>query len=456
MVEGGPGGFELGVAETLEEPESTFPPHKPTQEEKRDTTLRYAFAYLNSLDSERIMEGREEKRGAAAIIQKIKNRLNFKDPAIKNLEQIHYIADNEDAWKKLLHLDKGEGKITEKFSAREMEKIEMVARYREVDRYRNEAVKLMREGRSASPERKVEIEGELNKYYAMLLKIAHENSYKVIKEEEKDRHQKIKRLPKESQDDYRQRVKDALLPKRLKDFRVEASDDDDPPALAKVLPIIPLGEERLEQWAKNALGEEGQRGFRSGLEGPIKAEVKGRLADRKLAKELTNTYKILARYKPEDLKGVGIEISKTDSRVVYTEVFKGKKKEYLKEKIKASPTYSITMKVEAGNYHCFEIYSDGVIEDGKRVDRPTKAGVPNENISIRHTAIKYRRPGGDYEPTRIEVNPPLAEDGFDKSVNQLDDLKKKVQKNYEPKKDGGEDAEDPEVAPLDFGEYEDD
>ncbi|MDO8650375.1 MAG: hypothetical protein Q7K33_03655 [Candidatus Berkelbacteria bacterium] len=425
--------------------------------DERDVTLRHAVSYLFGADRERLMEEHKGK-GATKVIKR----------KIKDLDRINYIAHEGDEWKKLFKPDKYEwikrqigfgikpkaGRTEAEFSKKERKRLEEVARYKEVYRYRDEARKLMKEAQVATPERKTEIERELDGYYAMLMKLAHEDSYKVeVELTDKARYAKVKRKRDESQESYRSRA-NKKLPGYVKDIKVKPRGDGDDPSQLRSQRPIPRDEGSTQQWARDMLEGEQKGKFRSGVEGPIK-KVESKLGDPVLADNLILTYKLLSKYKEADLKKLGIEIKCEKSRIVYTEPGGGKKKkgvEAIKPKL-ASPTYSITIKAREGEYHVFTIYSDGCNEDGKRVERPTKKGEIVENVSVRHTVVKYRYDGG-HEPTRTSINPPLDNEGLVAGITTLSSLEARVEKELAPKSETEIDKE-AEVVPPDNNEIDD-
>lgn len=455
------------------QPEPPPPPYEPTPEE-RDATLRVADSYLYDLDpgrdADRIMKERNNKKGAVAILGRIADR--FLHPrtygqrkrdnyVIGEIGRARYDAYSEERWSKALNPREKQdekarkrGKEPEPLSKNEKQRLEEVARYREAIKYRNEAVKLIKERRDStdlSAERAEEIERQLDHYYAYLIKLAHEDSYKFIYEYEEKKPRKrqkpgrtwygrpksrLEQQPGESSEDYRNRVAPKKSEKKLKDVRVyiEGQPREEPLAPEAGEPTEPIpasdrDDERHQAWVGDRLEGERTGAYFTRLEGPVK-ETQSKLGDIGLANDIKEMYEFLSQYSAKDLgeEDIEIRISKTATQKTYR-YGRGDRGKTMP----ASPTIAISFKVEKGKTHVLTIFSDGVIEDNKRLERPTQKNF-RENISLRHTIITIMPE--KREPTRITLNPTLEQiNSRDNALDFLHDKLTEIERTLTPKTD---------------------
>src|ERR1051326_5046243 len=216
-----------------EEVERPFIPDEPSVEldrrEQRNVILRHAAGYLHQVEIDRRRE-RDGVPGWSNIVGRLKHWL-----AERKIEYYTSIAFDEQQWKKTLaHYIEREHqaqiKIQERGGGleypgnirplvRERAELSEIAKWREVFLYGNEALKLIKEARTEPPEvRRVEIERELDRFYALLMRIAHAESLEI--EETRDEAVKFKKIERkrgESSQDFHKRRR--RLPQRIKDVR---------------------------------------------------------------------------------------------------------------------------------------------------------------------------------------------------------------------------------------------
>ena len=376
-------------------------------DEQRNAILRHADNYLMTVDTER--EEAVTKSPLARIKERItgSNRRQFRDVILS--------AHDEESWQRALHPEKYYQNDLQKklkvnipkpknderqyqLTEKDKKRIEELARYRAAIKYRDEAVKLIKELRdnpNIEGERESAINNELNHLFYFLMVLAHTDSYRVIYEQVGKTYRKTDQKPhqrglNESGEEYRNRIAPKMEDRRLKDARIYIPPNpniESPPlqpeqmANNTVEPINPPVPPQLEpsqviSWADNRLEGEKTREFSTRLEGPVK--VPGpELGDQLLANELISYCNQLAQYKKEDLLKLGVELKIDKSGIVYTEVTKNKNK----EKTEACKTYKLTLKLDTGKYLSLTIYSDGCNEGDKKVSRPTQnvKGKPIEN-----------------------------------------------------------------------------
>ncbi|MCR4311539.1 MAG: hypothetical protein NUV54_03190 [Candidatus Taylorbacteria bacterium] len=462
------------------EVESTPPPNDPippqagpaperttSDYEQRDLVLRNADNYLYGVDKDRIMAGREKAKGATKVIRRIYEVMSRtrttagESEQIRNLDRIRGAAYKEDEWKKVLRPNENRPK-TKKFlqeklvklglkkpedirayelTVGEKQRIEELARYREAIKYRDDAVKLIKEKRDATdltPERDAEIDRQLDHYYAYLMKLAHEDSHKVIYEGESKTYRKLDskhgpRQPNESESDYRNRIAPENTDQRLKDVRLYIPGQPRPEPLAneateptKKPPALAPENQRYDQWLKDRQEGEQSGKYFTRLEGMVK-ETFGELGNPDAIRGITEIYRLLQDFSRTgiNLKDYDIEIDEKPSTKSYKQPGTGKKQS---QAMLGSPTRTITMKV-ADEYYIFTLYSDGYIDGNKKIPLP-KDSSSQENISLRQCRVSYTT--HHPRPALERINPTVEDiRKNDRILIRIDDVLRKLRDEAE-------------------------
>jgi hypothetical protein len=387
------------------------------------------------------MASRENNKGTKRVLRQIFEAMARTRTTAQESDQLHKLdsvrnaAYNEDEWKKALRPNENRPKMKKflqerlialklkkpedirayELTVEEKQRIEELARYREAIKYRDEATKLIKERRDSTdlpPERAAEIDRQLDHYYAYLMKLAHEDSYKVIYEREEKKY--WKRDPKqgprrsnESESDYRKRVAPEKADQRLKDVRLYIPGQPQPEPLAdkamdpvKRPRAVAQEAQRFGRWVNDRLQGERSGKYFTRLEGMTKESL-AELGDQEAVRSLSQVYARLKEFSQvvTNLEDYGITIDEKPSTKKYKRLGQQKGQG---TKL-ASPTRTITLKV-ADEHYIFTLYSDGFIDGDKKVPQP-KDKDSVENISLRECRVSYSP--RHHRPTLERINPTI-------------------------------------------------
>lgn len=431
-------------------PESEIPIHSNPEPEDRDMILRHAENYLYYADRERILGHTEERQGVRAVKDWIFDNLNLGNWS--KVERAHREAYSGEAWEKATGIKKDEeGKVKrhetnlwqaatgtaerEKKSKFDVKLVENLARYRAALEYRDQAIKLIREKEWAEESRRKEIDQELSRYHSQLMKLAHEDSCKLLVEYEERLIRGKRNIDRTRPESKPQRT--------LQDIRISHPEDKTQPEnkgpdlgkpgkiyetkdIGTVKGKHPPRPEAYKRWVKDRRTGEKSGRYYTRLERPTVEEPEPekrislpairkdfekiynnlQTASQALSKEATN-----AEGKKEPLKGFGIvEVSKKDS---------GKHYHYTEARTRsgeagtpAAATKTICLKSmdKSGDFtelYTFSLYSDGFVVDGKRADQPRNSNDRrNENLSFKLTRTFIpTKPGLKRRSTEIIIDP---------------------------------------------------
>lgn len=465
MIEGEPG---------FNPEEENAPPLAPI--DQRNVTLRHAVGYLEDSDTSALMKERETRRGVGAVMGRIGDRLRagpFRRGVVMGSEDserfkaikeaVSDVYTGGEKLKKAL----GEGTTDIKNQKIDLSRIEMLVRYKEALRLSDEAVKLIREIPFADEARAIEIDSQLNNLHEHLVRLAHEDSYKILYDFEETITRK-KRLsdrrflglasnPDFDQDEnetlaeYHDRVRPKEINRTLKDVRILYNNDPQPnsdqelgterdtsgftPDMGKVRHYYeqadlknvkprPESETEHDAWAKKFTDAEKKGIYKTRLEDPY-TETLHTLGSEGARDEIKKLYSFIDGLSTE--KGLRLaeimraenisievkEVSRTE-KFTFSEPGTGKKGGGGRAtQITVETDKVITINVGEGRYHVFTIFFDGFVVPGKGGEKDTvvkqpPSANPTINYSLRHTMFARTsedKPVSLNESTRIVTNP---------------------------------------------------